>query len=320
MYKPSDKTTWNGRMDLQDGVLGLRWHQIIHLLDLSRDVPDGEGNVVFLGFSCDEGVRRNQGRVGAAAGPAAIRKAMSVFADHLPEDMQLYGGGDVICANQRLEEAQVQLGKKVEMLLRKGFKPLVLGGGHETAYGHFLGIQPHLREGEQLGIINFDAHFDLRSYHQQPSSGSPFLQMAHDLEATGKEFHYLCLGIQEYGNTRKLFQTAADLGVDFITAQTLQLEKKTAHLKKIKSFLEKIDRVYLSIDLDVFAAAFAPGVSAPTALGLTPQDVLPLLQEIMRSGKVLSLDIVELNPAFDLDQRTAKLAASLIYHLIKEWR
>jgi formiminoglutamase len=320
MYKPSDKTTWNGRTDAHDGLLGLRWHQVVEMVDLSREVTEGNRNFVFLGFSCDEGVRRNQGRVGAAGGPAAIRQAMSNFADHFPEDVQLYGGGDVICGNQRMEEAQAQLGRKVEMLLRKGYRPIVIGGGHETAYGHFLGIHPHLKPGEKLGIINFDAHFDLRSYAYGTTSGTPFLQIADDLEAAGQEFHYLCLGIQEAGNTRKLYQTAQERGTTYISAQSLLYGDAAANQEHLRRFMDSVDQLYLSIDLDVFATAYAPGVSSPTALGLNPQVVLPLLQQVMGSGKVMSLDVVELNPVVDLGGQTARLAAALIYQLIQTWK
>jgi formiminoglutamase len=76
--------------------------------------------------------------------------------------------------------------------------------------------------------------------------------------------------------------------------------------------LEKSDNVYLSLCLDVFAAAIAPGVSAPQALGLTPWQIIPALRQLAVSNKVISLDVVELAPNFDLDQRTAKLAALLI--------
>ncbi len=301
-------------------MLGMRWHQVVQLIDLSRDVPEGEGNFAFLGFSCDEGVRRNLGRVGASAGPSAIRLAMSALADHLPEEVQLFGGGDVICSNHLLEEAQIRLGRKVELLQRKGYKTILLGGGHETAYGHFLGLQTQIGAEEQLGIINMDAHFDLRSYAPQPSSGSPFLQIAHALETAGKAFHYLCLGIQEYGNTRKLFQTAEEVGAQYVEAQDLQFGLTQRVKEKIQEFINRVDKVYLSIDLDVFAAAYAPGVSAPTALGLTPQAVLPLIKEIAHSGKLMSADVVELNPTHDIDNQTAKLAAGLIYHLVQTWK
>ena len=319
MYKPSDKTTWKGRSDMQDGVLGLRWHQIVHFLDLSREVEEGHGNFAFLGFQCDEGIRRNQGRSGAAAGPNALRLAMSSFADHLPEEVTLYAGGDIICHNQMMETAQIQLGKKVEMLLRKGYKTLVLGGGHETAYGHYLGIKKILKKEEKLGIINFDAHFDLRSYAAHPHSGSPFLQIADDLHVNDKEFHYLCLGIQESGNTRRLFQTAQELEVEYVLAEDLQNGSSGTVPDRVQTFINKVDKVYVSIDLDVFAAAYAPGVSAPAAFGITPQAVLPLLQQIIASGKLLTLDVVELNPSLDQDSRTAKLAAGLIYQVVKWW-
>ncbi|AMM51827.1 formiminoglutamase [Rufibacter sp. DG15C] len=325
MYKPTDAQTWKGRVDAADGELGLRWHQVMQLLRLSPDqelpqVAPGKRGFAFLGFCCDEGVRRNQGRVGAASAPPLIRQAMASFANHLPSKSSLHDAGDVLVLNQHLEEAQVQLGKKVQALQEHGYKTIVLGGGHETAYGHFLGLQSGLQEEETLGVINFDAHFDLRSYATQPSSGTPFLQIADVLDKQNKDFNYLCLGIQEYGNTRALFNTAQNLGAEYVLSQDLHMFKAEALKTDVQAFLSKVDKVYVSIDLDVFAAGYAPGVSAPAAMGVQPDIVLLLLQEIMKSGKVLSLDVVELNPQFDIDSRTAKLAASLIYHSVMNWR
>ncbi|GAB3818252.1 hypothetical protein GCM10028895_15260 [Pontibacter rugosus] len=214
MYKSATKENWKGRVDAHDGDLGLRWHQVIQLLDLSQEIPDvppNETAFAFLGFCCEEGVRRNQGRVGAAAGPVALRGAMASYAHHLPEHVKLYDAGDVICSNSNLEEAQEQLGKKVAQLLAHGYRPLVLGGGHEIAYAHYLGLEKAVEQ-QRLGILNFDAHFDLRSYAQQPSSGTPFLQIADRLKAKNKPFKYKVLGLQEYGNTRVLFHTAERLG------------------------------------------------------------------------------------------------------------
>jgi formiminoglutamase len=325
MYKPTDAQTWKGRVDATDGELGLRWHQVMQLLRLSPDqelpqVVPGKRGFAFLGFCCDEGVRRNQGRVGAASAPPLIRQAMASFASHLPNNTSLADAGDVLVLNQHLEEAQTQLGKKVQTLQEHNYKTIVLGGGHETAYGHFLGLQSSLQKEENLGIINFDAHFDLRSYANQPGSGTPFLQIADALDKQGKDFNYLCLGIQEYGNTKALFNTAHNLSTEYVLAQDLHLFKAETLKTDVQAFLAKVDKVYVSIDLDVFAAAYAPGVSAQAALGVHPDIVLLLLQEIMKSGKVLSLDVVELNPQFDIDNRTARLAASLIYYSIMNWR
>ncbi|WP_018477515.1 formimidoylglutamase [Pontibacter roseus] len=321
MYKPTEAGAWKGRVDALDGEEGKRWHQSIRLLNLTEttEPATAEQSIALLGFCCDEGVRRNQGREGAVGGPAALRQAMASFAWHLDDDAELLDAGDVFCTNQNLEEAQKQLGRKVHTLLSNTYKTIVLGGGHETAYGHYLGIKAALPAGQQLGIINFDAHFDLRSYDKQASSGTPFLQIADDLAAVNKDFQYLCLGIQQYGNTQKLFNTAADYGADYVFAPALQVYNYEALRERLQQFMAMVDVLYVSIDLDVFAAAYAPGVSAPTALGIRPDIVLLLLQEIIGSGKLLTLDVVELNPKLDIDNRTAKLGASLLYHVVQQW-
>ncbi|MFC6998938.1 formimidoylglutamase [Rufibacter roseus] len=319
MYKPTSSTVWKGRIDAADGDLGLRWHQVVKPLDLSKELPIGHGSYAFLGFCCDEGVRRNQGRIGAAQGPDAIRQALASMAVNLPRELSLYDAGDVLCADQHLERAQEQLGKKVTTLLTSGYRTIVLGGGHETAYGHYLGIQPVLGNALRLGIINFDAHFDLRNTSPQSSSGTPFRQIAIAYQEQDEKFSYLCLGIQEQSNTRQLFKTAEEVGADYVLADDLQFGVSEQVREKVNTFLGEVDELYISIDLDVFSVAHAPGVSAPAALGLQPQVVVSLLKEIMASGKVLTLDVVELNPSLDRDQQTAKLAASIIYQAVQNW-
>jgi formiminoglutamase len=74
--------------------------------------------------------------------------------------------------------------------------------------------------------------------------------------------------------------------------------------------------VYVSLCMDVFAAAYAPGVSAPQALGITPWQMIPALRKLAASGKVISYDLAELSPPFDIDSRTTKLAANLIHNII----
>ncbi len=308
-------------MDAHDGELGLRWHQVMQLLTLSEELPalpPDEIAFAFIGFCCDEGVRRNQGRIGAVAGPAALRNAMASFALHLPAQVKLYDAGDVLCTNQNLEEAQEQLGKKVALLLQKGYRPLVLGGGHEVAYGHYLGVE-HVAAQQQVGILNFDAHFDLRSYEKQATSGTPFRQIADRLQGMNQPFKYNCIGIQAAGNTRVLFEAAEQLQVRYTVAEQVQLYQLPTLQQQLADFLAQVDKVYLTIDLDVFAAGYAPGVSAVNALGLQPEVVLALLRQVVHSGKLLSLDVAELNPSFDLDNRTAKLGAGLLYHVLQEW-
>lgn len=321
MYKPATNKAWQGRIDKLDGELGARWHQRMHFLDLTKVIPEPATDVAFafLGFCSDEGVRRNQGRVGAVGGPAALRNAMASFAYHLPEEVKLYDAGDVLCSGGKLEDAQQQLGKKVDALLQHGYRPLVLGGGHETAYGHFLGLG-RSGAGLRLGILNFDAHFDLRDYNQLPSSGTPFLQIADSLQANGNDFIYKVLGLQESGNTAALFKTASELKVMYTLADNVQMHRLQQLEQDLQAFLNDVDLVYLTLDMDVFAAAYAPGVSAVNAMGLQPEVVLELMRQVAQSGKLLSMDITELNPTLDIDSRTAKLGATILYQMINSWK
>lgn len=322
MYQRYDKKFWEGRTDLTDGSMGLRWHQVLNELDLTSAVHKSGAtqNLAFLGFCSDEGVKRNKGRVGAQQGPDALRKSMASLPVHYDQEkIALFDAGNVLCPNQQLERAQQLLGQKVAQLLGQGFLPVVLGGGHEVAYGHYLGLHQflHREQKQNLGIINVDAHFDLRSYEIESSSGTPFRQIADLRRNHSLPFHYLCMGIQYQGNTRALFDTAYRTGTQFILAEHMRESHQEELLLRLRNWIHDKEFVYLSLDLDAIAAAHAPGVSAPNPFGLDPWIVRNIVQEVARSGKLLSIDIAELSPAYDQDGRTAKLAAQLVFYLIE---
>src|SRR5690606_33054812 len=82
-------------------------------------------------------------------------------------------------------------------------------------------------------------------------------------------------------------------------------------------FSKTSERLYVTIDMDVFAAAYAPGVSATAYNGIRPDSLFfGCLEKIIATGKLSSLDIAELNPTMDIDGRTAKLAATIIFHVV----
>jgi formiminoglutamase len=252
--------------------------------------------------------------MGAAEGPKFLRMALANMAWH-SGSKGLYDAGDVVCADGNLEASQARLAEAVAQLRGQGHFTVVLGGGHETALGHFTGLQRHAGR-KPVGIINLDAHFDLRRYESEGTSGTPFLQAARQQEAQGLPFHYLALGIYEGANTEALFATARELGVQWATNRQLAYGCPPEVKRQIEDFCRPLEAVYLSIDLDVFQVAHAPGVSAPATFGISPAVGRELLGLIMGTGKVAGMDVVELNPAFDVDYRTAKLGAHLIYEAV----
>lgn len=313
-YTPPSTTCWQGRNDLPTAAC---FFQTIQLINLLEAIPAVSGVAFgFIGFCCDEGIRRNFGRPGAASGPRAIREALAKLP--IPcQSIVYYDAGDIICTDDHLEEAQAALAHAVNMLLHQHIIPIVLGGGHELAWGHYQGIAKCYPD-KQLGIVNFDAHFDMRplTASQKGSSGTPFLQIAKAHDDHHQRFNYYCIGIQEAGNIPSLFTTAKQYQVSVLSANDLHLHPTTNHAHFIENILLQNEILYVSLCLDVFAAADAPGVSAPQPLGLTPWQVVPLLRHLAQSGKVMSYDIAEMSPTYDIDQRTAKLAAHLIYEMI----
>ena len=84
---------------------------------------------------------------------------------------------------------------------------------------------------------------------------------------------------------------------------------------RLNQWLSSIDDLFVSIDLDGFDVAYAPGVSAINIGGLVPQDVFPLFHQLTQSDKLRLLDVAEMNPRFDLDGRTAKLGARCVWEI-----
>jgi formiminoglutamase len=311
MLRPADLALWSGRADAEEGPRALRWHQAV------RPLLDGAApGMALLGFACDAGVARNHGRPGAAEGPAALRRALANLAWR--RTAPAWDAGDVVVDGDALEDGQRELADTVTRLLGAGHRPVVVGGGHEVALGSFLGLADHLARNAgarapAIGVINLDAHLDLRA--GRASSGTPFRQVAEACAARRWPFRYLCLGVDEGSNTEALFDTARRLGAGWRRDRAStpgRLDEVTAELA---AFLATVERVHLTIDLDVLPAAVAPGVSAPAPRGVALEVVEALVDTVMASGKLLLGEVAELNPRFDLDGRTARVAARLVEQL-----
>lgn len=306
---------WSGRID-GEGFEHLRWHQQVGAGEIAASVADPNFRpVTLLGFASDAGVLRNQGRTGAASGPQALRSALGSLAIHRPR--AVHDVGDIVVLGDELESGQTRLAQAVSALLNAGSMPVVLGGGHETAYGSFSGLFDHLRQqpNTRIGILNLDAHFDLRSAPRR-SSGTPFKDIANDMQAAGRDFNYAVLGISEPNNTRVLFDQAHALGVRYLMDEQCDSSSLKEVIKFVDEFLDSIDLLYLTIDLDVLPASVAPGVSAPAAYGVPLEIIHAVCRHVVRSGKLGLVDVVELNPSLDIDARTARTAARLINTLM----
>lgn len=312
-YQPPAPSSWKGRDDTASG----RLFQHIQLLDL-RELPSSlpKKSVVLLGFACDEGVKRNLGRPGAKQGPEHVRKALANLPISFTEPRSIWDAGTISCNDGDLEKAQQLLGEAVAALRKLGVFVIVLGGGHEVAWGNFQG----LLDQQAIDTLNFDAHFDLRPLlpENKGSSGTSFSQIHAACQQKKIPWRYACFGLQPFGNTKQLFETAKKINATHCLAETMIHHPELAH-EALGTWLASAEQIHLTLCLDIFSAAHAPGVSAPQALGISPHDLLPFFRQALESGKVIGFDIAELNATYDRDDQTAKLAAHFVAEVLKNY-
>jgi formiminoglutamase len=281
---------------------------------LIRSAPvDAETRVVLVGFPTDQGVRRNHGRPGAAASPDLIRGAFfRMTVDPLGHDSSgslLRATCDVgnLETSEDLEQDQESLGKLLAPWLKERLTIIVLGGGHETAFGHFLG---YANAGLKVDWLNWDAHPDVRELNGgQGHSGSPFRQaLLHGSKACRC---YTVAGL--------IPSSVAKAHLDFVHAHGGHVHwGQSLGEETVKGIYQALaDPSAVSFDLDAVDGAFAPGVSAPAAGGLLPALWLAAAYQAGLSPAVQSIDIVELNPLFDQDNQTARLAAATLWWFLK---
>lgn len=310
---------WQGRVDDPDDPAARRWHQAVRLWPGGALPPAGSARRVWLiGAASDIGVERNLGRRGAAAAPGQIRRAMANLPSLFEPRVELWDGGDIVPLDDDLEGFSTGLAAFTAAVVAGGGFPIVLGGGHEVALGHYEGLRSGLRArggGAPLRIVNFDAHFDLRPVEPAVGlhSGNMFRRIAELCRGRGEPFLYHVIGIQQSANTRSLFHLAEELGVDVHLARDLGEQRLGAMLTRMASWLRDDIPLHVTLCCDVFAAAHAPGVSAPQPFGLNPEIVLELLRFLGHSDRVVGLDVAEAAPRFDHDNRTAHLAAVLLF-------
>lgn len=295
------KNLWNGRLDSFDEI-DLRFWQVI------KDIKDYEKNIYqkpfcFIGYDTDVGVSRNMGRAGTKDGPNTIRKAMQSYP--IIENTALYDYKNLSVYDT--EEAQNEYSKKMADLLEKGIFPIGIGGGHDIAYASYSGIR-RVFPNKKIGIINFDAHLDIRPCEQYRTSGTSFKEILDN----DKNVKYCIVGFQKCGNTKRLIETAKEYNTLILEECLEESEIK----KKLENFIKTVDMVYITFCMDVFDISIAPGVSAPTALGLDGKKGLNILLLILSLNKTVAIDFAEVNPCLDIDNRTARLAGRLIYETI----
>jgi len=276
-------------------------------------------NCVLIGMPQHIGVERNNGRPGAAGAPTEIRKALyrmatsSVVSKIRAGKLAIVDAGDVDTEGKTLEQMHDTMHDAVVDVISAGAIPIVLGGGHDTAWPTMRAL---MTLSKPLQVVNIDAHADVRPLHDgvRAHSGSPFRQLLSAENTSLVEGGFVEFGLQHTAVAATHVQYVKDKGMRVMMLDEIRERGVTS------SWMSALDRtdasLFVSLDMDCFASAFAPGVSAPAADGFTPGEIAACLRHAGRQQRLVAFDVVEMNPLYDVDGRTAKLAATTILNLI----
>ena len=299
----------NDPSDLRMGDISLRGEK-----NFTNEIKVG-----IIGVPTDEGVKRNGGRIGAKDGPDAIRTEFYkrtpfvVGKEKSPVTVPVFDFGD-IKIGKTLEETHDRLSEVIHSLVSAKIIPIVLGGGHDIAYPNFVGFS----KGKQtVGVINIDTHLDYRKAIPKRNSGTSFRQMLDQHQSPLNAMNLVEIGIQSFANSADHYSELIERGATVFSLRDVRTEgiAKTLDLA-YELATSSTDSLYISFDLDAVNSADAPGVSASLPTGLTAEEFLTVALFAGKRRKTKLIDIVELNPKYDVDGRTAKLAAIAIMYFL----
>jgi formiminoglutamase len=264
--------------------------------------------VVILGCPQDEGVRRVNGREGAAAAPDAIRTQFyKLTTFNIKKRIFDLGNTDVSGSLEEIHDVQLAVVKQV---LQDGKRLIILGGGNDISYPDGRAMSELYGPGWWIGI-NIDSHLDVRS-DQPRNSGTPYRQLLD--EGLLLADYFFEVGFQSHFCSPVYYNYIRDMGVHRISLELLRsraqadLElKETIKLKFINHSASL--NTFFGFDMDAVRSSDAPGTSTPSPLGLKASEFIQLVKYAASLANTKIIEFSEVNPKFDVDNRTAKLVA-----------
>lgn len=279
-----------------------------------RDPKDySEADVIIVGCPQDEGVRRNKGRTGARHAPREIRKALYRYCITKSHDeLRVMDIGDVKIRKE-LEETHDILHQIVGRLIRDDKKVVVLGGGNDISYPDCSALSAEVGG---LLVFNIDRHLDVRA-DKPRNSGTSYRLLIEEGWIEPAKFHEV--GINPFANSSAHKGYVEKMGAHIHYLDDLMREGVGVTVRKIIEGTSA-DAVFFGFDLDVVRSAEAPGVSAPGPVGLTAREIGEIADLAARDGRTRIVEISEVNPDYDIDGRTSRLAANILVRALATHR
>lgn len=264
--------------------------------------------VVILGCPQDEGVRRNGGRVGAAEAPNAIREQFyKLTTFNIKKKIFDIGNCKI---GESLEATHDTMTTVVKQILADGKRVIVLGGGNDISFADGVAMAETFGADGWIGV-NIDAHLDVRIAEHR-NSGTPYRQLLDGGHLRPDYFYEV--GYQTHQASPVYYEYIRELGVNRISLETVRSrEEADLELKEMirQKFIGQSSSLntFFGFDMDAVRSADAPGVSAPSPLGLRAGEFIQLVKYAASLANTRIVEFSEVNPRFDIDNRTTKLVA-----------
>jgi arginase len=291
-------------------------------------------HIAIIGVPLDLGA----GRRGVDMGPSAVRVAnLNARLSEMGYEVNDLGNVPVEQPENQPEghpqakylpqitQTCTQLAELVEQQLAGGKFPLILGGDHSLAVGTVSGVSRHLRErGGKLGMIWIDAHTDMNTPETSPSGNVHGMPLACCIGLGPQELTHM------FGYSPQVApENVALVGIRSVDDRERDnVQRSGVHAftmrdideRGMRSVIEESIRVaglgtagiHVSLDMDAVDPREAPGVGTPVRGGITYREAHLAMETINDSGRMTSMEVVEVNPVIDEVNRTAALAVELI--------
>jgi agmatinase len=273
--------------------LGIPYGEAYHYAAIVNDQTNGPAAMRTASTAILRGIERYDFDLGGTLYAGKNIRAVDcgdVYGDHL----------DRLSHVGRAEAA-------VRKILAAGALPIILGGDHAVPI-------PVLRAFDKLGpitLIQIDQHIDWREEVNGVRFGlSSVIRRSSEMDHIGEIFQ---IGLRASGSARPEEVEAANAyGAHLITAYELHDVGMDAILARIPDG----GRYYVTVDMDGMDPSIAPGVNAPAPGGVTYVEARKLIHGLVRKGRVVGMDVVEITPKHDVNQITCITAGRLIVNLI----
>lgn len=276
---------------------------------------NSRGKWSLIGIPDHEAVSHLGGRLGASRGPKSFRKVFERVKSRFKIQSHLEINCDVSPLGVDIKENHEIAARLISEAHQKTDLCVVIGGSHDHGFSHLKGIYETLGPQKKLGCVNIDAHLDVRPPSPKITSGSPFFLAIESGVLEGPNL--VEFGIQEQCNSAELWEYVKKHEVPVFPWNEMRGSWREKFCDALKSLSSRCDEIAISLDLDAASQAFAPGVSAPQAEGFTADQMIECIEIAARNPKTKSLGIFELNPDFDQDERTSRLAVSAAFQFIR---